>query len=64
LSNLFKSQKVAQIVTERKKAENIYDVTVKALTFLSSVSPVIAEQLIYYSPQQESRMGKGNTVGV
>ena len=53
-----------EIVAERKKTENIYDATVKALTFLSTVSPLIAEQLIDYSPQQELQKAKGNAVGV
>jgi hypothetical protein len=56
--------RIAEIVAERKKAENMYDSTVKALTFFSSVWPLIAEQLIDYSPQQESKKGKGNAVGV
>ena len=57
-------ERIAEIVAERKKSENMYDATVEAMTFLSSVSPLIAEQLIDYSPQQESKKGKGNAVGV
>jgi hypothetical protein len=56
--------RIAEIIAERKKAENMYDSTVKALMFFSSVWPLIAEQLIDYSPRQESQKGKGNAVGV
>ncbi len=56
--------RIAEIVAERKKAENLYDATGKALKFFASVLPVIAEQLIDYSPQQEYKKGKGNAVGV
>jgi len=56
--------RIAEIVAERKKAENMYDATGRALTFFSSVLPLIAERLIDYSPQQETKQGKGNAVGV
>jgi hypothetical protein len=56
--------RIPEIVAERKKAENMYDATGKALAFCSTVLPLIAEQLIDYSPQQELQKGKGNAVGV
>ncbi|MGA2870962.1 MAG: hypothetical protein ABSF34_17600 [Verrucomicrobiota bacterium] len=64
LENDAPETRIAEIVTERKKAESMYDATVKALAFFSSVSPLIAEQLIDYSPQQDLQKAKGNAVGV
>jgi len=51
-------EKAAEIVAQRKKAENMYDDTGKALTMFSTILPLIAEQLIDYSPQQEWKKGK------
>ncbi len=55
---------IAEIVAGRKQAEKMYHATVEAMTFYASVLPLIVGQLIDYSPQQESRKGKGHAVGV
>lgn len=51
-------EKAAEIVAQRKRAENMYDATGKALTMFSTILPLIAEHLIDYSPQQEWKKGK------
>lgn len=52
------------IVAQRKKAEQLYDTVSRAKTTFATVLPLIAEQLIDYSPQQDSQKRKGITVGV
>jgi hypothetical protein len=56
-------EKTPEIIAQRKKAENMYDATRKALTTFSAIFPLIAEQLIDYSPQQEWKKGKGKAFG-
>jgi len=56
-------EKTPEIVAQRKRAENMYDATRKALTTFSNILPLIAEQLIDYSPQQEWKRGKGKVFG-
>jgi hypothetical protein len=57
-------EKAPEIVEQRKRVEHLYDTTGKALATFTAVLPLIAEQLIDYSPQQELQRNRGMTVGV
>ena len=52
------------IIAERKKVEQLYDSMRRAKTTFATVLPLIHEQLVDYSPQQDSQKRKGMTVGV
>lgn len=57
-------EQASKIAAQRKKAEQLFDATRRALTSYSVVLPLIVEQLIDYSPQQELQKRRGMTVGV
>jgi hypothetical protein len=54
-------EKAAEIIAQRKRTENMYDAAGRALATCSNVLPLIAEQLVDYSPEQEWKKGKGKT---
>ena len=52
-----------EIGGQRKKAEQLHTVLEEAMNVFSGVLPLMVEQLIDYSPQQELKKRKGATVG-
>jgi hypothetical protein len=53
----------AAIVEQRKKAEQLHADLRGAAAIFSGITPLIVEQLIDYSPQQELSKRKGATLG-
>jgi len=53
----------AAIVEQRKNAEQLHADIRGAVAILSGVTPLIVEQLIDYSPQQELNKRKGAVIG-
>ena len=54
-------EKVAELVAQWKRAENLYDAAGKALATFSNVLRVIAGQLVDYSSKQKWKKSKGKT---
>jgi hypothetical protein len=52
-------EQTPEIVAQRKKIEHLYDTAGIALATFTAVLPLIVEQLIDYSPQQELHRGNG-----
>ena len=57
-------EQAAGIAAQRKKAEQLHAAMRGATAIFSGVMPLIVEQLIDYSPQQELKKYRGATIGV
>lgn len=57
-------EQAPKIVAQRKRVEQLYDRVRNATANFSAVLPLIVEQLIDYSPQQELQKRRGITVRV